>query len=652
MAQEVLVIDNPLQTMAKGNGNGNGDASFGDVQTMSIMDSMIEIFTDMRDGINRMADNVGALVTALTPSGRDLGIAGADVGPKKDKEKGGGFGGMLASLKGIFGKLDPRDMGGLMKTFLLMSGLALLFKYSDQISAALEPVLKLAKKFWTSLSPEGQIFVGVTALAAILFPKLLMTLITTGLKVAWTALTTAFTLMETFLFKTMPKAIKNAYGGAKGFLIKALKMTKDAFFAMKMFLFKTMPTAIVNAYGGAKGFVITALTKVKTAFQAMQAFLLTKLIPGIMSGFGAIGSKVRAVWTTTLTALKVAFAAVRLFLVGSLIPAMTSILIPFAPVILLVAGAVLVIGSIWQAFKDFKAHLDEGGSLIGGLATFVGSFAANILALPLDWIKSAIAWIAGLLGFEGIKETLNSFSFVDLLKNAFSFLFQKVADFITGMFDFDFAGFFSSVGNIAKRIAGTLEAVAKGAVAALAAALPGGVTPQEAFKKKFDEVMAGNVEDDEVSKIDAGANAPGEEMATADVYRSAREHLYGEGGIYSKAEWDALASSKQNNEMSRIGMKIRTGELALIPEKISTQQDTNQLIEQSQAMKDLKAKQEADKAHGRMNMPVTSIVTDNSVKDESTQIIPLQQENDDYTQRALMSYATRFSGLGRGLVGF
>ena len=99
-------------------------------------------------------------------------------------------------------------------------------------------------------------------------------------------------------------------------------------------------------------------------------------------------------------------------------------------------------------------------------------------------------------------------------------------------------------------------------------------------------------------------------------------------------------------------MKIRTGELALIPEKISTQQDTNQLIEQSQAMKDLKAKQEADKAHGRMNMPVTSIVTDNSVKDESTQIIPLQQENDDYTQRALMSYATRFSGLGRGLVGF
>ena len=223
----------------------------------------------------------------------------------------------------------------------------------------------------------------------------------------------------------------------------------------------------------------------------MKTFLLTNLIPGIYAGFGKVGSVARRGWTTTLTSLKAAFAAVRLFLVGSLIPAMTSILIPFTPVILLVAGAVLVIGSIWQAFKDFKAHLDEGGSLIGGLATFVGSFAANILALPLDWIKSAIAWIAGLLGFDSIKETLNSFSFVDLLKNAFHFLFQKVADFITGMFDFDFSGFFSSVGNIAKRIAGTLEAVAKGAVAALAAALPGGDSPQEAFKKKFDAVMAG-----------------------------------------------------------------------------------------------------------------------------------------------------------------
>ena len=93
----------------------------------------------------------------------------------------------------------------------------------------------------------------------------------------------------------------------------------------------------------------------------MKTFFLTQLIPGIYAGFGKVGSVARLAWTTTLTSLKVAFAAVQLFLTGSLIPAMSSILIPFLPVIGLIAAAVVVIFSIWDAFKDFKAHLDEGG---------------------------------------------------------------------------------------------------------------------------------------------------------------------------------------------------------------------------------------------------------------------------------------------------
>ena len=652
MAQEVLVIDNPIQTMAKGKGSGDGDASFGDVQTMSGFDSMREIFIEMRDGINRIAGNVSALVTALAPNARDTGIEDADTGRKPDKNKDGGMAGMLTSLKNIFGKMDPRNMGGLLKTFLLLTGLALLFRYSEEIAKALEPVLRMAKTFWDSLSPGGKIYVGIAALAAILFPKLLMTLITTGLKVAWTALTTAFTLMETFLFTTMPTAIKNAYGGAKGFLIKALRMTKNAFFAMKIFLFKTMPTAILNAYGGAKGFVINALTKVKTAFIAMKTFLLTNLIPGIYAGFGKVGSVARRGWTTTLTSLKAAFAAVRLFLVGSLIPAMTSILIPFTPVILLVAGAVLVIGSIWQAFKDFKAHLDEGGSLIEGLAVFTGSFVANLLMLPLDWIKSAIAWVAGILGFEGIKETLNSFKFVDLLKNAFHFLFQRVADFIQTMFDFDFSGFFAAANSIVKKIGNVLEAVAKGAVAALWAASPGGDSPQEAFKKKYDEVMSGakEAEDAEVASIDTGVEVP--EIDYADAMRTARATLIGEGKEFSAEEWDALHSKGKKFHLDKTMAKVFSGEIAVIPEKMDAQPDINKLIEESQAWKDLKARQETEHMRGRAPIiaPVTN--TDNSIRDESTQIVPLQQENDDYTQRALMSYATRYSGLGRGLIGF
>ena len=141
-------------------------------------------------------------------------------------------------------------------------------------------------------------------------------------------------------------------------------------------------------------------------------------------------------------------------------------------------------------------------------------------------------------------------------------------------------------------------------------------------------------------------------MAWEDVNRSAREYLIGENGKYTIDEWNALHSKGRKHQLEQAERMVREGEIPLIPEKIETQPDTNQLIEQSQAMKDLKASQEADKFQGRMNMPITNIQTDNSVNDTSTQIVPLQQENDDYTQRALMSYATRYSGLGRGLIGF
>ena len=619
--QNLPAIYNPMQgmTLMKPPTPSGGGAV---AQAMSPMDSMREIFLEMRDGINRIADNVSALVDALAPNARDTGITGADTGRKPDKNKDGGFKGMLSSLKGIFGKLDPRNMGGLMKTFLLMSGLALLFKYSDLIEKALAPVLEKAKAFTDMLGPKGSLYLGLAALGALLFPGTFMAVLKAaklvvidGLPLAVSGIGTAFRSMKGFLTDTLPGAIKGTYTFGKGLLLKSVAL-------------------------------------VTGAFKAMKVFLVEKLIPGIYAGFGRVGSATRKLWTKGLVLLKASFASLRLFLVGSLVPAIGSILIPFLPVIAVIAGAVLVITSIYNAFQDFKTALDEGATIGTALAEFGASFLANILALPLDWMKNAVAWVAGILGFEGIKETLDSFSFVDLLKDSFKFLFQKVADFITAMFDFDFSAFFASVGNIASRIAGTLEAVAKGAVAALAAALPGGVTPQEAFKKKFDEVMAGNVEDDEVSKIDAGANAPGEEMATADVYRSAREYLYGEGGKYTQAEWNALASKGKKHQLDLAAQMVRSGEIPLIPEKIETQQDTNQLIEQSQAMKDLRAKQEMHKAHGRMNMPITNIQTDNSVKDESTQIVPLQQENDDYTQRALMSYATRYSGLGRGLIGF
>jgi len=601
--QNLPAIYNPMQgmTLMKPPTPSDGGAP-AIAEAMSPMDSMREIFLEMRDGINRIANNVSALVEGLAPNHRDAGITGADTGRKPDKEKGGGFKGMLSSLKGIFGKLDPRNMGGLMKTFLLMSGLALLFKYSDLIEKALVPVLEKAKAFTDMLGPTGSLYLGLAALGALLFPKTFMTILKAaklvvidGLPLAVSGIGTAFRSMKGFLTDTLPGAIKGTYTFGKGLLLKSVAL-------------------------------------VTGAFKAMKVFLVEKLIPGIYAGFGKVGSATRKLWTKGLVLLKASFASLRLFLVGSLVPSIGSILIPFLPVIAVIAGAVLVITSIYNAFQDFKTALDEGATIGTALAEFGASFLANILALPLDWMTKAVAWVAGLLGFEGIKETLDSFSFVDLLKDSFKILFQKVADFITAMFDFDFGAFFKSVGNIAGRIAGTLEAVAKGAVAALAAAIPGGDSPQEAFKKKFDEIMSKNSSADEVAKIDVGVDVEkmsGETGKTKSMHNVWSDEMKSNAMKMKELEGmddDTMLPDGHTVESKKFALEMRQNELGQLidPQKITKLDSTNELADVKKEQLGL------DTGHMRQSTiiaPVTN--TDNSVKDESVQIIPLSVIHDD-----------------------
>jgi hypothetical protein len=80
-------------------------------------------------------------------------------------------------------------------------------------------------------------------------------------------------------------------------------------------------------------------------------------------------------------------------------------------------------------------------------------------------VKKLVGFIAGLFGFDNFKEKLESFSIKDSIIGAFKGLTD-------GMFKL-------------------IKAIAKGVVAALAAALPGGKTPQEEFARAYAEVMQG-----------------------------------------------------------------------------------------------------------------------------------------------------------------
>jgi hypothetical protein len=151
------------------------------------------------------------------------------------------------------------------------------------------------------------------------------------------------------------------------------------------------------------------------------------------------------------------------------------------------------------AFAGFEKYKDKGflEGLIGGLLGGISGLATGLIGMPLDLLKSAVSWVAEKLGFENFSEMLDSFSFSELIGGLFTKVTDVIVGFITNIKDsIAEIGFVDTIKNIGlglvkifKKIASFPMAVAAGAAAALAAALPGGQTPMEAFKEGFAKVF-------------------------------------------------------------------------------------------------------------------------------------------------------------------
>jgi len=112
-----------------------------------------------------------------------------------------------------------------------------------------------------------------------------------------------------------------------------------------------------------------------------------------------------------------------------------------------------------------------------------------------------------MFGMDNFKEKLDSFSFKDGFINIITGFVDKVKSFFGAIFDFDIKGIIDKIGNIGSQIANTLKGIAKGAVAMVAAAVPGGESPTEAFSRVYNEVLntGEGVVKNEASEV---ANAP------------------------------------------------------------------------------------------------------------------------------------------------
>ena len=162
---------------------------------------------------------------------------------------------------------------------------------------------------------------------------------------------------------------------------------------------------------------------------------------GIKDKFQSIRMGISAI-STTLTSLSSGFI---------------SLLGPIAPIIGIVAAIAYVGYAIYQSVLSMFDVFAETGSVMESLKFGISTFLATLIALPFDLIKGAISYIADFLGFEKFSKILDSFSFVEILTNAYKNLLDWIQFSIESLFDFIMLPFNLLFDGIMKMFEGDFE---------------------------------------------------------------------------------------------------------------------------------------------------------------------------------------------------
>ena len=258
--------------------------------------------------------------------------------------------------------------------------------------------------------------------------------------------------------------------------LKFLPLKKAALLATKGIVSATKAISS-QVFGGGKGsikFVFDGINKAGTLAVTGAKKALSVIEGGFKGLFNGLGKAFRGIRT--------GLVAMRL----SVLP----MLAPLAPIIAIAAAIGAVLFSLKSSFEVFKTSLEEGDSMLTAVGKAILDFTATLVTLPLELGKKIVGFFAGMLGFDGIKEKLDNFSFKDGFINIITGFVDKVKSFFTDVLSIDVGAIISKIGDIGSKVANTLKAIAKGSVAMIAAAAPGGESPTEAFSRVYNEVLS------------------------------------------------------------------------------------------------------------------------------------------------------------------
>ena len=238
-----------------------GGAITPEAAPMSPIDTLKEVFFDIRDGIESLVEQSKEALGFEKEKDRETDIdQSLGRGDKDEVEKTDGKSILDSLRENLIGPLTEGfqnvSIGEKLKAALLVGALALFVKVSDSLVPVVKKVVEAFQFVRDTIFGDTE-NPGQNTILALLG-------IFAAFKLA--PLVTSAIATSKFL---------------KGSMLKGLKRLKTAFKTMRAFIVKDMIPSIKKAYGGVKGKLFGAITKLGTAFTALRTFVTASMIPGI-----------------------------------------------------------------------------------------------------------------------------------------------------------------------------------------------------------------------------------------------------------------------------------------------------------------------------------------------------------------------------------
>jgi hypothetical protein len=290
-------------------------------------------------------------------------------------------------------------------------------------------------------------------------------------------------LVEIFGFEGVFATFLGIFLGVKYYgVMAALVVGSKKFLANISGLSKKIGSFFPNGLAG----IYKGINKGSSLLLKGAKSTLSAISGGFQGLFNGIGKAFKGI--------RIGLTAMRL----SLLPIVAGFVLPIA--IAAAIGAVLF--SLKSSIETFKQAIDGGDSVMSALVKAGKDFFATLYTLPFTLIKNVVSYFAGKFGFPNFKEKLDSFDFKQGFINILDNFVSNVKNFFASIFDFDIGNIMSSIGDLGSKMANVLKAVAKGAVAMIAAAVPGGESPTEAFSRVYNSVLSSGTSTEQKSVID------------------------------------------------------------------------------------------------------------------------------------------------------